>query len=77
MHTADIGDVFRDISLTYTQLRDTLVGRLRGYDWVWQHPSVGPLLRQIAVTEDPEEFDRLWAAVMDAVSADGNRLVSW
>lgn len=77
MQTADIGDVFRDDSLTYTQMRDTLVERLRRYDWVLQHPTIGPLLELIAAAESPEMFDRLWGAVMETVYADGNRVISW
>lgn len=66
-YTVDVKDVFHNDSMSFEEIRDAVVLRLRESDWAKDHTKgiLDPLIDLLAETPDQHEFNYYWDHVYD------------
>jgi hypothetical protein len=60
-----LGDVLRNEDMTFEQIRDETVDRIRQSGWYDWDPRVAELTDEIAQTIGPEDFDEAFQVLYD------------
>lgn len=68
-HRIDVSDVFHNESMTFEEIRDAVVARLRASLWLAGRDEFDPVVEvvdNLADAEDTAEFDGWWDDLYDA-----------
>jgi hypothetical protein len=68
-----LGDVFHNDAMTFEQIRDTTVKRIRASGWLEGRDEFDDLMlavEELAEAEDVKHFDMVWSAIYDEADYD-------
>ncbi len=69
--TINVADVFHNDDLTFEQIRDTVVQRIRASGWIGEDDhTLGDLVDELGDAADTDEFDAVWDVLYDHADAD-------
>lgn len=71
----DVADVFHNDSMTFWEIRDAVVARLRGSPWIADRDQsgfdeLGDVVENLACADSVDEFDEWWDALYDHADRD-------
>lgn len=74
----NLGDVFHNDSLTFEQIRDVAVQRIRRSGWLTDDDyTLTGLVDELAETADADEFDCVWDEIYDHADIDRVWIATW
>lgn len=69
-HRIDVSDVFHNETMTFEQIRDAVVARIRSTAWFTSSETVQNIIEELADSVDRDEFDGPWDALYDEADYD-------
>jgi hypothetical protein len=68
-----VADVFHNDAMTFPEIRDAVVRKLRDSAWFKskdEYDDLPQLVEELAEVEDTSDFDNVWDAIYDEADAD-------
>lgn len=73
LETIKLGDVFHNSDMSFEEVRDRVVARIRASNWegiAFHWPDVKEAVDNLAETRDTEEFNWWWSEIYDYADQD-------